>query len=291
MKFGIVLTIVCAYYCSDKLQAEAQQQPGAPLKSNDQQHIQADVTVIHAPTRDAYDITAFVISIVLGVVGIGGVSVGVCTLVFLRKQASEMRHQRIIMRRTLNTMRLQTKTLSDSVAVAKKSADAAKENVDLLINKERGRMFVEVLPFDIKKVEVMTQVVEFKVIYHGATVSFHESSTADFMLTDSAEPPAFKAPSWLKTKAMFNIPSVIPANSDTFNCSTRLYRKFDQYEIDRIGHSQSFIHFYGYIEYKDFMDRIHVTSFCYTWKPRPPGPTIGWDHWDKSGPPDANLET
>jgi hypothetical protein len=59
------------------------------------------------PAKDKYDYWAFGINAVLAGVGIIGIGVGVCTLIYLRKQAGEMRLQRKVMVRSLRAMREQ----------------------------------------------------------------------------------------------------------------------------------------------------------------------------------------
>lgn len=212
---------------------------------------------------------------------------------WMKTQAGHMASQVGLMQEQLNEMKASGETLKQSVESAKLSAETAQLNVDYLINKERGRIFVELAPFDIKDTVLNTQGVKYKVIYHGSSVSFHESSDVEFRLTDSKEPPEVTGPGgWLKSKRMSEIPPVIPANSIEFECETRMFHEFDHYELDRISHKQSFVHFYGYIEYKDFMEKTHVTTFCYTWEPPPPGHvSFGFAHWEKSGKPEANRET
>jgi hypothetical protein len=47
------------------------------------------------PAKDGYDRWAFWISVVLAGVGILGIGVGICTLLFIKAQVLEMRRQRI----------------------------------------------------------------------------------------------------------------------------------------------------------------------------------------------------
>jgi hypothetical protein len=257
------------------------------------------------PDKTKLDWFAYWANICLAGVGIFGIAAALCTLIFVKRQTIEMRRQRVVMGRTLlsirrqaNLMEEQTSILRGSVEAAQKSADAAKisaeaakENVELIVNKERGRIFIELDKFDINDAPLNTQTVTFNVIYHGETVSFHESSSELFVLTTSQEPPSITIGGLLSFRSISELPQVIPASSEIFSCTARLYKKFDEFELNQISHGQAFIHFVGGIHYKDFMDRDHITAFSYTWHPRKPGTGLSFPHWQKSGKPEANRET
>ena len=67
---------------------------------------------------------------------------------------------------------------------------------------------------------------------------------------------------------------------------------FDTYEREQISHKHSYLHWYGYIVYEDFLGRERHTTFCYTWDASPQmAHAIRWDRWKKSGPKEANEET
>jgi hypothetical protein len=80
-------------------------------------------------------------NLALAIVGIGGIVVAICTLCFIKRQAIEMRRQRITMEKTLNAIRQQatlmeeqSDILKSSVAVAKESADSAEKSAEAAIN-------------------------------------------------------------------------------------------------------------------------------------------------------------
>jgi hypothetical protein len=302
--FVAVLALQADPQANKTKQTEANQQPSAPvapagIKQSDspspqakrQDHIPNDVWIVKTPDKDAFDVASLAISGVLAVVGIVGVAVGIATVLYIKRQAFEMGFQRKVMRRTLSTIRRQTNILADSVAAAKKSAEAADKNVELLISKERGRIFVELADFDIKAVILNTQVIDFKVIYHGQTISFTANTMVEFGFTDSENPPIFRPGSSFVMRAIYELPSLIPSGSLEYECTVRRFHAFDQFEIDQINHGTKHIHCYGFIAYKDFMGRDRHTTFCHTWKPKPPGIGIGVSMWRKSGPPEANEET
>jgi len=117
----LVLVGLCGNAQTHKTeQAQGNQQPSSPVsdaqvKQNEspaaqpksETHIQADVRVIDAPAKDRYDKATFWINFVFTIMVISGVGVGICTLIYLRKQADEMRLQRKVMVRSLRAMREQ----------------------------------------------------------------------------------------------------------------------------------------------------------------------------------------
>lgn len=96
------------------------------LKDEANRHIDADVRVTETPGKDAYDKAAFWISAALAGVGVIGIVVGICTLVYLRRQAGEMRLQRKVMVRTLLQI--------------KRQSDMTERQTAFIISKERGRL-------------------------------------------------------------------------------------------------------------------------------------------------------
>jgi hypothetical protein len=122
------------------------------------------------PAKDNYDFVAFWISIVLAGVGIAGVIVGVCTLLFLKAQVIEMRRQAALMKTEAGHMSDQTGILRDSVAAAQTSADAALAQIRLVKDKERARIRIEFLDFDFGPFpEIGKHTVMYKVTIDGTT--------------------------------------------------------------------------------------------------------------------------
>jgi uncharacterized membrane protein YciS (DUF1049 family) len=119
--------------------ATVPQQPYGPtLQSEEKNHVDADIRVISSPAKDRYDKAAFWISLALAVVGAAGVVAAICTLLFIKAQVIEMRRQRIVMQRTLISIKQQaqhagdqTAILRDSVKAAQAGADAAKISADI----------------------------------------------------------------------------------------------------------------------------------------------------------------
>ncbi len=196
-------------------------------------------------------------------------------------------------RRQADIMDLQAKKLDESVAVADKaaeaaqtSADAANANIDLLVSKERTRIFVELFPLELKAtIHTLGNCVKYTVMFHSPTFAFIEDTTAAAVATNSPE-----TPSQDQFFGSINIPKVIPPGFPDEECYSFIYGANDQFEIDQIEHGESFVHFRGFIKYKDFMGRDRETTFCYRWQPQAANALIPVQ-WVKTGPPEANQET
>jgi hypothetical protein len=73
------------------------------------------------PPRDKYDWIAYGANLLLVGVGIAGVIVGTCTVLFIKAQVIEMRRQRIVMQRSLNAMIRQSKLIEKQLEVENKT--------------------------------------------------------------------------------------------------------------------------------------------------------------------------
>jgi hypothetical protein len=95
--------------------AAVQQTSGPKLRTEDKEHVDADVRVIQTPAKDRYDKAALGVNLILAIVGIFGIGIGICTLLFIRAQVVEMRRQRIAMQTQVADAR---KASTDSAKVA-----------------------------------------------------------------------------------------------------------------------------------------------------------------------------
>lgn len=95
--------------------APIQQDSSPSIQPKPDQHIKADVRVIETPAKDGYDKAAFWISVALAVIGIAGVGIGICTLLLLRRQTTEIKRQADQMEAQLEEMQkvseIENKTL------------------------------------------------------------------------------------------------------------------------------------------------------------------------------------
>jgi hypothetical protein len=101
---------------------------------------------IALPPKDVYDWIAYGANLLLVVVGIAGIAVGVCTILFMRAQVVEMTRQRTLMARTLVAIRAQTKATEEAVITANKSLrlqeDTTKKQLRAYVEVKGARLFI-----------------------------------------------------------------------------------------------------------------------------------------------------
>jgi hypothetical protein len=244
------------------------------------------------PKRDWADWGYWIFSFVLVVVG--GLQVGLLwrTLGAIQRQANEMKRQADLMDK-------QATKLEESVAVADKaavaaqgSADAAKQNIELFISKERARVSVEINPFNLNP-PVPGHTVSYNLRVRGSAdaEAYVTSSAATALVTDSQETPT----GGFLEMPMIDIPNVLIKHNPVENRITFLQPKIrlEQSEIDSITQGKAFVHFWGFIKYKDVFERNRETKFRYVWKLRPGlcGLVGNPGNWEKCGQPEDNKET
>ena len=129
---------------------------GVNLKSDpDQEHSKSarqNVAVVSLPSKDKFDWIAYWGNLVLVVVGIAGVASAVATLCFIRVQAMEMRRQRVLLARTLITIRRQANHMETQAGLMGSQIAEAKAQVALLAeqnknarDRERARLVIRLV--------------------------------------------------------------------------------------------------------------------------------------------------
>src|ERR1019366_8210877 len=179
---------------------------------NGQRHEDADrpIAIRELPTvtvnsrRDWADWGTWIFSFLLMVVGALQVLLLRWTLRVIRRQAKEMIRQRILMRKQWGEMSAQTASLKEYVEETKKIARSTADNVQIIINKERARIRVEVsgdpklFPHD--AVGHINELA-YTIFCDGSTPAFITKSWANLKVTDSKNP----------SSPFPNIPMSIPA--------------------------------------------------------------------------------
>ena len=68
--------------------------------------------------------------------------------------------------------------------------------------------------------------------------------------------------------------------------------KLDQSDVDSIAKGTSFVHFRGFIKYRDISGRSRATNFKYVWKVGEPfSDGTPYGYWLKCGAQEDNSET
>jgi len=205
---------------------------------------------------------------------------------YMRLQWKAVGEQARLMTRQLTEMGEQTGVLKASVAIAEKSADAAKDSVEMFISKERARLRIDMIDnFDPLSDTILgTEVssVPYRVRLHGPTDAFIVDAGISAYLADSrdARPPLV---------APMPIPRVLTVAVRDFTGSIPIFphAKLKEKEVEDVAWGRRFLCFAGFIKYRDVFDRDRETRCRYFWNPPSPF-TDG--HWIQSSEQD-NTQT
>lgn len=288
---------------TDSASSAPAQQTGSPrFQTEQEKHVNADVRVIETPPKDRYDKTLFWVNLVLAVVGVLGIGIGICTLLFIRAQVVEMRHQRAIMRRTLNTMRRQADTMDeqaeDARNAAKESALTTGATLETLRRqaemieaqnrtareRERARIVIRELwpPLLATKSEEVKPDVPLKismmVVNDGLSAAYNvraEGSTFFLegpIVHDGAIDADYDPADWYKLL----IPKTLYPKSDHVHAievfvthmaavHDELYQPVDTSLVEAMISGAAFVAVAGEITYEDIFGETHETPFHLVW--------------------------
>ncbi len=187
-------------------------------------------------------------------------------------------------------MERQTGILQQSVALAEKSAEAARQNIDLFINRERAHLRIELLPLQ-WPLQPGVPSIHYKIVLHGATEAYVKASCARAELTDSPEPK--EDTHW---SPPMNIPQVItPEQRIAEGRIAGVHPKMglEAPEIAAIEAGTGFIHVRGFVQYNDVFGTERWTRFRRVWDiPRLSKlDSTRTGHWSKRGGAKDNSET
>jgi hypothetical protein len=173
----------------------------------------------------------------------------------------------------------------------KESAQAARDNIAFLINKERARIMVSVYRYVPEPPAYFAgsrfrQEIGVRVVSYGATDAFITDATADVRISQLPSHVAF-------TDRPVNLPPVLHPSLDK---GTRidLELEMDLNEIDALQKKALFMHLHGSIKYRDIFGAERETRFRYLWQPEeytPENNSVRLSKWIKSGSPEENSET
>jgi len=132
----------------------------------------ANVSIQSNAKRDFPDWVSFWVSFALAVAGFGGVGVGVFTVLYIKRQTSLMEKQ--------------TGILEKSVAAAKSSAAAANAQIELIKNKERAQVSIDLEELDLVYDQKRDGYpVRFMIVMDGTTRATIEHESIIAYLADS----------------------------------------------------------------------------------------------------------
>ena len=146
---------------------------------------------------------------------------------------------------------------------ARLNAEAAKEMLELIINKERARIRVELKKLDLSVGGYLLSTVEYTVRLYGSTEARIIDSGAEAYVHSSAEPSATKS-SYVLPMALEQVFTPQSPVVDKFAFLSPAM-KLEKGDVDKINERKSFVHFRGFIKYKDVFERERETRFQYLW--------------------------
>jgi hypothetical protein len=187
-------------------------------------------------------------------------------------------------------MERQTGILQQSVALAEKSAETAKQNIDLFVSRERAHLRVEITPLE-WPLQPGIPKLSYRVTLHGATEAYVAMSCFRPELTDTPEPT--DDGHW--SPAM-SIPQVITPDQRTIDVQVPgIYPKLalEQADIDAVEAGKKFIHVRGFIKYNDVFGTERWTRFRRMWEISQLRRADGARHsrWSRRGSANDNSET
>jgi hypothetical protein len=210
------------------------------------------------------------------------VIVGVLTFIAVGYQGRETAIAAKATQKSVEIIEKQTGILERSVAAAENNAESAKKNIEMMIGRERPRIRIEPQKLKLGPVDDPIQMDEviFRVFCYGMTPAFIVDRCASVNVTDSKESPD----AFLRLP-MSPIPAVFGPNPEGVELSA--YFLFDNNNVDRaaISDGRKFVHFCGFIKYKDVFEAERITKFSYVWNPSFSG------YWTKCGAERENEET
>ncbi len=175
---------------------------------------------------------------------------------------------------------------------ARLNAEAAKEMLELIISKEWARIRVELKKLDLSVGGYLLSTVEYTVRLYGSTEARIIESGAEAYVHSSAEPSATKS-SYVPPMAL---DQALTPQSPVVGKFTFLSpaMKLEKGDVDKINERKSFVHFRGFIKYKDVFERERETRFQYLWSVTDL-PQLGsegrYSFWIKCGAASDNMET
>jgi hypothetical protein len=239
-------------------------------------HGKQNIQVVSAAPEKSVDLVERVINIIgivctiaLTGVGIYGIFIVLRTLGEMQRQREEMARQvqaAMLQLRTMNEqlseMSQQTASLKEYVDETKKIAKSTADSVQIIINKERARIRIEVsedpiLPDGDHPINEL----KFKIFCDGSTPAFILKSSANLKVTDSKN-PSTPHPNNIP---MGQLPTVMHPGIEGMERTAIIWQHFEQALEPQLLSEKLFLHFYGVIEYTDAFEISRSTRFRYLW--------------------------
>jgi hypothetical protein len=164
------------------------------------------------------------------------------TLTEIKTQAEHMASQ-------VEEMKGQSSILGKSVAAAQASANAANDNLELIIKERRAHIRIECDDISFANRSPLTDGVSYRVVFYGPTVAFILNSAAQASISSSKSPPAGTIFGGMR------LPKIISPGAEPIPQNAWFYKRLSDGEIAQIEGGQCFIHLNGFIQYRDVFER------------------------------------
>ena len=188
-----------------------------------------------------------------------------------------------------------------ATAEMQKSAQAAADNIELFVSKERARLLVTIKYDDqsfyfaritkLKPLDQVYETVRVEIAQHGPTKAFNVVGKAKVFFADS------KVPTQSAIPVPLDLPSIIEGGADPVTDAIHIPISTDE-ELDAIRNERLFVHLFGEVTYEDIFGRPHRSPFRYIWQMSAmlmgegedghEEDNSGWMQW---GSPEDNLAT
>jgi hypothetical protein len=136
----------------------------------------------------------------------------------------------------------QLELAKENTTIAKKAADAANRNIDLIVNKEKARLRIEMIDnLSLQVGQILTA--EFKILFHGFTDAFSVETEVDAGISKSRELPienGFRIPS-----RIHGLPSVVSAKVLKHRYLAQIMDKLDEATLRDIQTQRRYVHCWG----------------------------------------------
>jgi len=194
-----------------------------------------------------------------------------------------------VVERQADQMERQTGILQQSITLAEKSAETARQNLELFINRERAHVRIELLPLEAPLPAGLLKV-SYKLTLHGTTDAYVTSSCARVEITNSSEPG--EDAQWFPA---MNIPQVITPEHRILEMQVQgvFPKELASADVEAIAAGRKFIHFRGFINYKDVFGTERFTRVRRVWEMSPVKGPDGTrsGRWSRRGGAKDNSET
>jgi hypothetical protein len=226
-------------------------------------------------------------------VGLGGVISAICTLRSINRQAGESRLQRVIMHKTLNSIREQANLM-------KRQADALDEQNKTTRKRERARLLIQNVskpefgpPDGLADGDIPVRIYIF-VSNEGSTGAFNIKAVGAIRIEHGEFDGDFVEPSW----STLDTPKIItPSNGVNIavtgmpiipGCTPSEFTMIPPDFAKDVIESNKHLRISGAIYYDDLFDDPHSTPFDYVWIVTDSDGTAHWQdncRWFNRSPP------